>query len=344
MPVLGEIASVTSRADPATVARAFEGLPPGRILSLDPTGDTGLALATQGHDVDVLVSTPAQAALVDLKLAALAELAAPAGRSLFGLGPPGRRVWFLHAVRGRLSPASQAWWDTREPVVRVGVLGAGRWEAHLARFSTAVRGVLPDQALAELRDAPDRHAHQAAVARWCSSPRWELLVRAAFSPKLRRPLGLAGPGRPAVPFPRRLARALARERVPLSPRVEQLLFGSWIADDRGPAWLSPEGWKERRQAATRVHPIPPPTSGAWPGAPYDALDLSLVADSLTPEALAALLPRAIAAVRAGGQLLAAEGDARLPHLPSTFVEEPAQQLLEADLAPYVSAIRLFRRI
>ena len=102
---------------------------------------------------EVLASSPDPAlrAVVELKCAALRMLPVQSFRSLLGIGYFGRRVWFYHYLRDALSGETRRYWDTRESLIREGLLLGGLWEQRLDQFR---REILPlcqsDRILANL--------------------------------------------------------------------------------------------------------------------------------------------------------------------------------------------------
>ncbi len=130
--------STQSWTDPTPLLSAIAAGEGRRVLWLGGAGDNALAAAVMGAHVTVASANEAERALVELKREAARELDLGAYRELLGLGPPGRRIFYYHHVRKRLSPPALAFWDRNEPVLRGGVLDSGVREQAIARHRRRV--------------------------------------------------------------------------------------------------------------------------------------------------------------------------------------------------------------
>jgi S-adenosylmethionine-diacylglycerol 3-amino-3-carboxypropyl transferase len=104
--------------DPAVLQGALKVGPEDDVLSICSAGDNSFALAIAGARsvTCVDVSVP-QLALAELKLRAAEALPIQSFRSLLGLDAAGRRIWFYHFLRPRLSHRARAWFDENEEMV-----------------------------------------------------------------------------------------------------------------------------------------------------------------------------------------------------------------------------------
>lgn len=155
-----------------------------RVLCLESAGERAFALLLAGAaSVVVLSASREQLALVALKVAAMQVLPVQSVRSLLGVGHFGRRVWFYHYVRERLSPEMRQFWDGREDWIREGLLDCGQLEQFFVGFRARMKSWLRPQDLDALLHArPDQRA---ALARRWMGLRWRALCAAARPPDAR---------------------------------------------------------------------------------------------------------------------------------------------------------------
>lgn len=112
-----------------------------RVLSLAAGGDLALAACRVASVVHV-ASSPADLALVALKIAGARELPVEGLRCMLGVDPGGRRVFLYHLMRGALSPPARTWWDAHESLIRTGVLRSGRFESWLESHRGLTRALV----------------------------------------------------------------------------------------------------------------------------------------------------------------------------------------------------------
>ena len=174
-----------------------------------------------------------QAALVQLKVAAVRVLPVQSVRSFLGLGHFGRRVWFYHELRPSLTEPVRAYWDARERDIRSGLLTQGLYERDVERFRAHVLPrVLPAGAVDALLSFETLLEQQAWVAEHVQRRRWKLLG--------------------VLPVARRLDALLTTVHVQDSPELQWRLFGRYLDLERGPAYLSTAGHKALRAGLDRV--------------------------------------------------------------------------------------------
>jgi hypothetical protein len=111
----------------------------GLVGLLDDGGPGGLAVmaALGGVCAPTWAAGAPGLALLDTACRALPPASL---RSLWGLDPFGRRLWFYHYVREGLPHWARAWWDARERAVRLGIASQGRVEQRVARLAPLWRG------------------------------------------------------------------------------------------------------------------------------------------------------------------------------------------------------------
>lgn len=234
---------------------------------VEGAGDLALTLVALGLDEVVLVVRgPGAAACAELRRAAARELPAASIRSFLGWGHFGRRVWFYHYLRPGLPEAARAWLDTREGLVRRGLLGEGVWERRLGRLRSWV-GEEGGGGAVRPRNAPATDGSEvfgtppAAGPGGLSIARWHLALAATC----RLPVPGAAPDdvtgsllRAIVPDWR--ARLATGDGAPPDWRPHAALLGPPADPACAPYWRTPAGvaaLRGRTAALTIVTPDDP---------------------------------------------------------------------------------------
>lgn len=196
--------------DEDVVLAALAPLPGEHVVVADGVGDVALALVAEGAVVTFVAAERGARALAEARRACLEDLPVGSARSFLGLAHFGRRVWFYHYLRGRLTAEARGWLDAREQLVREGLVRCGSWDAAflpgsrlpsplaalprrmaLLRVAPGLglpRGGVGDvvrrvQRLADTPGAPGRYArHLVGAPREDDVPRW---LREDVYPRLR---------------------------------------------------------------------------------------------------------------------------------------------------------------
>lgn len=142
--------------DEDAVLAALAVLPGDHVVVADGVGDVALALVAEGAVVTFVAADAGVRALAEARRACLEDLPVGSARSFLGLAHFGRRVWFYHYLRGRLTPEARGWLDAREQLVREGLVRCGVWEGAFLR-GAALPGPLAalSRRMALLRAAPE---------------------------------------------------------------------------------------------------------------------------------------------------------------------------------------------
>lgn len=106
------------------------------VVSIASAGDNALALLAEGAERVIAVDlNPAQLACVRLRIAAYATLTHAEFLELMGSRASGRRAFLLDQVAQKLSPEDQKFWaKLKDPVVRLGAGGVGKFENYFKIF------------------------------------------------------------------------------------------------------------------------------------------------------------------------------------------------------------------
>ncbi len=176
--------------DSAVLVEALAPTADDRVLSIASAGDNTLALALAGAGrVTALDLSEPQLHLLALKLAG-GHLAYEEYLQLLGLLPGGRRVLLYHGVREHLAEDARRYWDAHEDVIRIGLLGAGKFERYLGTFRERVLPLVHSPAEIEaLSHLDDPEAQRDFYERVWNNRRWRALFRVFFSRAVMQRLG-----------------------------------------------------------------------------------------------------------------------------------------------------------
>jgi S-adenosylmethionine-diacylglycerol 3-amino-3-carboxypropyl transferase len=288
--------------------------PDDDVLSVCSAGDNSFALAAAGaRSVTAVDLSLPQIALAELKLVAARELPIQSVRSLLGLGHFGRRVWFYHYLRPKLTDPTRAFWDANEGVVRAGIMGSGRFERYLASFRDYALPMLQRREVVERMLACRSIEEQRQIfdTQW-DGWRWRAAVRLFTS----RPV-MARFGRSEEQFAQVAggvgdafldrARHVLTE-VPIADNwfVRWILTGSLGDLERAHPWLTTEGHRAlrtRTDAVRLVHTsLEDLLERCAPGS-FSAFNYSNVFEYVSPSHAARLLELTVRAARPGARIV-----------------------------------------
>src|SRR4051812_40051699 len=131
----GELRYSTVWEDHLLLERGLDLHPGDDVLVLSSAGDNVLnLLLREPRRIVALDVNPAQSALVELKIAAIALLDHPRFIQLLGVAPCDDRLALYESVRPRLSQQSRAWWDDHTAAIQSGIVESGRLERFIGGF------------------------------------------------------------------------------------------------------------------------------------------------------------------------------------------------------------------
>lgn len=291
------------REDPELELAWLRAGPEHTVVVVGSGGCTALSLLASGTGTVVAVDVnPVQHHLVELKTAAVAELALDAARRFLGAMPSpahARRRDYTE-LRGRLSDAAVEYWDRRPECVARGVLGSGVSE----RFIGVVVGVMrrlvhPRARIDRLLSCESLEAQQELYEREWDNRRWRgmfalLLNRWVFS-RTYDPAFFEHLEAPsfAAHFRARAEHTLTRISIGSNYFLHQMLTGSYpVAVDGGvPPYLSAGGSLTLRRNAgglTLVDGTYTAYLRQCPDASIDGFVLSNICEWLSPDEVDAL--------------------------------------------------------
>ena len=285
---------------------------PGDVcLSITSAGDNTLSLLTRDPGRVLAVDlSPAQAACLEIRMAAFAHLSHTELLELMGARPSARRPALYARLRQHLSPTGRGVWDAHRDDVAAGIGGAGKFERYLALFRRFVLPLIhPRSRVAALFERRSPEARRAFFARRWNTWRWRLLTRLFSSRRVSAALGrdpaffryveggVAG----------RVLRAVERALIELDPADNPYLH--WIAFGQYgsalPHYLRPEHFDAIRKHLDRIElRIEPLEScvGTLPDAAIDRFNLSDVFEYMSEENTASALREIVRVGRRGGRL------------------------------------------
>jgi S-adenosylmethionine-diacylglycerol 3-amino-3-carboxypropyl transferase len=296
-------------------ARAALRIRPGHVvLAIGAAGDNVLALLLdQPARVVALDANPAQAALVELKAAAVRRLSAVGVARFLGAAPSPARLADYERLRPDLCPAARQYWDRAPSALAAGVIHSGRFERYLALFRKLVLPLVPGRrTLRAMLAAADLDEQRRIYARGWDSAAWRTIFRVFFSRRL-----LAARGRHPAFFAHCAvadlgSHYLERCRVGLTdipirdnPYLGYMLAGTYDRPHRLPTYLQPESVAMLRPALGRLAVETATLAdalAALPARSVDAFYLSDVFEAFSPSEYEAALAEIARVGRPGARI------------------------------------------
>jgi S-adenosylmethionine-diacylglycerol 3-amino-3-carboxypropyl transferase len=277
------------------------------VLSVAGAGDNVLALLlAEPRSIVAIDVSPAQLALLELKLAALRRLTHGEFACLTGARGGARRGDLYERVRAGLQPGTRRFWDRRGATIEHGLLRAGMLEGYLERFR--LRHI--PRAAERLLGLDDRERQAALYDRLLGTPEFEAAFRAAFTPE-----AMAGRARDATQFryvdvedaPGFFLQRLRHVCTELPTRANHYL--EWLLTGRYrsavPPWLRPENFERLRDLAGRVTLVEAELSEylkTQPAGAFSAVNLSDVFEYLPEDGAQELSELVGTRLRPGGRI------------------------------------------
>jgi S-adenosylmethionine-diacylglycerol 3-amino-3-carboxypropyl transferase len=297
--------------DADVLLQALDVQPGDACLSITSAGDNTLSLLTRCPSRILAVDlSPAQAACLEIRMAAIAHLSHPELLELMGARPSTCRTALYARLRPHLSPAARRVWDAHPGDVAAGIGGAGKFERYLALFRRFVLPLIHSRScVAALFEPRSREARGVFFAQCWNTWRWRVLARLFSSRRVS-----AAIGRDPAFFryveggvAERVLRAVERALTDLDPSDNPYLH--WIAfgqhGDALPHWLRPDHFDAIRtrldRIEVRIEPLETCLYGL-PDATIDRFNLSDIFEYVSKESAAATLAEIVRVGRRGGRL------------------------------------------
>ena len=279
-------ASVWEDAD--ILVSALRPEPGRRLLSIASGGDNAFALLAEGAEVVAADLSPAQLAVVELKVAAFRELDYDALLAFLGVHPADDRMATFATLEKQISAGAREFFKANPEAIADGIIHAGKFERYFHLF----RGrILPlchsKRRIASLLEPRDREGRDAFYDRIWDNWRWRLLFHVFFSRFVMGRLGRDPEffryveGSVADRILTRARHALTVLPTHENPYLTYILTGNYAAEAL-PRYLRPEYHDAIRSGLDRLtlhHGL----IQAAPGAPFDGFNLSDIFEYLNPE-------------------------------------------------------------
>jgi len=293
------------------------GLRPGpgdSVLSIASAGDNVFALLlAEPRRVLAVDMNPAQIALVQLKLAALAVLEHREFLGLLGLSRDADSVALYERVRPGLPVEAQSFWDANESILRGGIAGSGRLERYFAAFReeelapagllAPIAGLFTCGSLAEQRKHFDLHVRTAALEQ--AFERFFGRLTMAARGRSFQQLQFVHEQDIGARFWRRFVRIATSRRLSGNFYLASLLTGAAPSPASGPMYLHPAAYPRLRSLAGRVGVETASLQSFLPAQPdgaFSRANLSDVFEYLDPDAAQSMLAQLARVIRPRGRL------------------------------------------
>lgn len=128
--------------DTRSEIRALDVGPADTVVAISSGGGRALSLLTAGpHRVVALDYQLDQLYSLDLKCAAMQEMAYERYRGFVGLDPCLDRLELYEGIRRSLTQSARSYWDRRTAMIEHGILYCGRFERTLSTYTSALRAI-----------------------------------------------------------------------------------------------------------------------------------------------------------------------------------------------------------
>jgi S-adenosylmethionine-diacylglycerol 3-amino-3-carboxypropyl transferase len=288
------------------------------------TRDHVLAIASAGCNVlNLLVQAaprrviavdlnPAQTALVELRLAGIAELERDDFLALLGLREHRDRLALYERARPRLSMQARGWWDSNAEIIVAGIEGAGRLDRFIAGFRLTSAGAAAAPAARAMFAIEHAGERARFVERELFTPTFERAFREYFSRE-----AIARRGRDASQFAyvniadvggwflHRLRWACTALPVRDNFYLRRFLGVPGEYDGARPPYLRRANWERLRALAPRVDVVTAPLErylDSWNARGLTAAALSDVFEYLAPDDADHLFERLARVIAPGGRI------------------------------------------
>jgi S-adenosylmethionine-diacylglycerol 3-amino-3-carboxypropyl transferase len=325
--------------------------PGSSCLSIASAGDNALAMLTRDPTSVVAIDlSPAQLALLELRVAAFRELEHAEILKLIGSVPGRGRKGLYQRCRVHLSQSAREFWDHRTLAIEDGIGSAGKFENYFRLFRTRVLPCIHSAAhVQKLLSPTTRDCRIEFYESEWNNLRWRLLFRLFFSQTAMGRLGRDPEffryvnGNVAQRILSRTEYALTELDPSTNPYVRWILTGAHTKDVL-PCYLRPDNVETIRKRLDRLSWRCSSLEDLLSGSDtlYDAFNLSDIFEYMSEERYEGLLRLIIRAARPSARLAywnmlapRSRPDSLANSLRS--LEELSKQLFARDQAFFYSA-------
>jgi S-adenosylmethionine-diacylglycerol 3-amino-3-carboxypropyl transferase len=299
--------------DHALVDAALNVKPGDDVLSIAGAGCNVLSLLlAEPRSIAAVDVSPAQTALLELKLVALARLEHPEFAAFLGARPADdRAATYERRLRDGLSDAARDYWDEHPGDIESGVIGCGLLDRYVRAFvEEHVARLVDSTAITAFLELEDPERQQAVFERELAV--LEPAVRACYGRE-----GLSGRARDAsqflqvgdldvgAAFWRRFVEVATTLPARQNFYLEYLLTGGYRSLGAGPPYLAPANFERLRELAGRITIYQVELGqflDAVPEGWFAAANLSDVFEYLSPDAAHCLLDKVASRLQPGGRV------------------------------------------
>ncbi len=300
--------------DHVLLERGLDVGPEDDVLSIGSAGCNVLALLLAGaRSVVAVDASPAQSALIELKLAGLKTLSHREFVELVGVRHGADRLSLYGRLRPALSPATRAFWDERPEVINSGVVASGKLERYFRDFRDRyTRRLIDPAAIRELLTLADPRRQAELFERHIAIPDFEDALRAHFTVE-----AMAGPARDESQFRYvemddvgghfmgRLRHVCTAVPARGNFYLEWFLTGSYRSLELGPPYLRRANFDRLRSLVDRVEVVQADLESfleSQPSGAFSKANLSDVFEYMPEDAAGELLELVASRLRPGGRV------------------------------------------
>jgi S-adenosylmethionine-diacylglycerol 3-amino-3-carboxypropyl transferase len=302
--------------DPEIASAGLRLGPDDDLVALTSAGDNVMALSLRRpRSITAVDASPAQNALLGLKLAALRSLSWGDYAAFLGARPSSNRVSvYRDRVRKELVDEARDYFDDDELLIARGVIHGGGFQRYLGAFRTAVLPLIHGRAVVEeLMTIDDRAIRERYYREVWDNRRWRALFGAFFSRAVLARLGRDRAAFARLEEKRIGARFLERARWAITetaPRdnhfLQYALLGRYPDLERGPIYLRESSFAALRETTANVRVVRADLAdhvASLPAGSASAFYLSDVFEQASSAQHEALLRHIVSASRPGARLV-----------------------------------------
>ncbi|MEB3236573.1 MAG: DUF3419 family protein [Candidatus Sericytochromatia bacterium] len=272
--------------DARVLHQGLQPEPGNRILSIGSGGCNSLALlASDPEQVVVVDMNIRQLHVLELKMAALAQLPHEDKLALLGVGGAERRAGLYRSVRTALSPAAREFFDAHPGVLRAGLLQSGRLERYMLAFGSLLRVGLGKGFIHDFVRLENPREQAQRFARHWQGKAWRGLFRVFFSravlERAKDPAHFRQVPGDALGDRLRARAEHVLTALPMreNPYMRLILEGTFTDDEAGlPFYLTRAAQPILAARLDRIRPRHGTLVEALDAGPYDRFNLSNVFD------------------------------------------------------------------
>jgi S-adenosylmethionine-diacylglycerol 3-amino-3-carboxypropyl transferase len=295
-----------------------EGLaigPEDDVLSIASSGCNALAMLLAGaRSVTAIDMSPAQIALVELKLAGIRSLSHEDFVPFMGATDSATpRLSVYEQLRPQLTPTSQAFWDTHHEDIEGGVIHCGRFDQYLRLFlEKHLPKVWPADAAEHILDAPALADQKRVYDTECDNEEYRQLLRwfagkemIAMSGRDAAQLKYVDVGDVGDHFLGRFRHGLVNVATAGNFYMEYNLLGKYRNVEAGPFYMRSANFERLKGMVDNVHLVTDELEryvASHPVGTFSKANLSDVFEYMSDEASDAMFGVFAERLRPGGRL------------------------------------------